>query len=63
MAKTGGPKKRPGETKAEVKRLVLADISPRAIALTLGISTQAVYLHIQSLRAAGELPEPQEASA
>jgi DNA-binding CsgD family transcriptional regulator len=36
-------------------------LRPREIALLLGISTQAVYQHLDRLRRDGELPE--EASA
>lgn len=40
-----------------VKELTEQGLKPRQIALVLGISTQAVYQHLQKLRDAGELRE------
>lgn len=53
----GGAKRGVGETRRLVKRRVDEGLGPREIALELGISTQAVYQHIASLREAGELPQ------
>jgi hypothetical protein len=60
----GDPRrKRPiGETRELVKSRALKGDPPREIALVLGISTQAVYQHLQALRDAGELP-PEKAEA
>ena len=60
MEAKAGPKGKPGELRARVKHLVTAGVSPRTIAIELGISTSAVYQHIASLRKAGELPQPEE---
>jgi hypothetical protein len=44
------PVRRPGETKAMVKKMHKAGHRPRDIAAELGISTQAVYQHLAELR-------------
>lgn len=51
------PKRLPGRTQALVLKHTLAGMYPRQVASRLGISTQAVYKHLRSLRASGELPE------
>ncbi len=52
-----GAKRGAGQTRALVADLARQDLRPRQIAGVLGISTQAVYQHLQSLRASGELAE------
>lgn len=49
-------------TRQRVLDLIRRGLSVREVATLLGISTQAVYQHIDALRAAGELP-PKEASS
>lgn len=53
------PKRRPGETKAEILRLLKAGHEPPAIARELEVTTAAIYQHIQELRERGELPHRQ----
>lgn len=48
-------------TRDTVLKMTRKRINPRTIALSLGISTQAVYEHLKRLRADGLLP-PKEAS-
>jgi hypothetical protein len=43
-------------TREIVRELTLEGSKPRDIAAVLGLSTQAIYLHLTSLRDAGELP-------
>jgi len=56
-ASRGGAKRGVGETRSLVKKHARKGLSPREIAILLGISTQAVYGHLQSLRDAGEIPK------
>jgi predicted ArsR family transcriptional regulator len=56
------PKAAPGQTREQVRRLYAEGITVRQIAAVLGISTQAVYTHLRTLRRSGAVLEPQEAS-
>lgn len=47
-----GPKRGAGETRALIEELLAEDpsLSPREIAFRVGISTQAVYVHIKNIQ-------------
>jgi DNA-binding CsgD family transcriptional regulator len=47
-------------TREQVLRLTRAGLTPRQIAVSLGLSTQAIYQHITKLRELGELPPKEE---
>lgn len=54
---SSAPKRPVGETIRLVKDRFEAGLTPREIALGLGISTQAVHQHLARLRDAGQLEE------
>lgn len=49
-------------TRTQVREMTLQGLTARQIATVLGLSTQAIYLHLAALRKAGELP-PKEGAA
>lgn len=52
-----GPRRGTGETRALVLKWAKVGLGARDIATQLGVSTQTVYLHLQRLRADGDLKE------
>jgi DNA-binding CsgD family transcriptional regulator len=50
-------------TRERVLARTLDGRSARQIALELGLSTQAIYWHLERLRASGELPDPRREGA
>jgi predicted ArsR family transcriptional regulator len=58
----GGAKRPVGETRERVKHYAAKGLGASEIGRLLNISREAARQHIQNLRAAGELPESEEAA-